>query len=111
MITPQKIEKKSETQMHIQWSTGEKTDVPFAELRFHCRCASCVDEWTRVRKVTREEVKPDIKPTLVESVGRYAIQINWNDGHKAGIYPFELLYAIANGKADEYDSTGEKNEK
>lgn len=109
MVTPQKIEKKSDTQMHIEWSNGEKTDVNFTEIRFHCRCASCVDEWTRVRKVKRTEIKSDVKPNLVEAVGRYAIQITWTDGHKAGIYPYELLYAIAKGNADQYDSTKELN--
>jgi DUF971 family protein len=97
---PTDVQKYSDTEMSIQWDSGEKTIVSFTDLRFHCRCAECVDEWTRKRRITRERIRADIKPTAVESVGRYAIQINWNDGHRTGIYPFELLYEIATGKAE-----------
>ena len=71
--------------------------IPFLELRIQCRCAECVDEWTSKRKVTKANIKPDIKPLAVDLVGRYAVQIRWSDGHSAGIYTFELLYQIAKG--------------
>lgn len=89
--------------MFIRWSNGEETVVPYVELRFHCRCAVCIDEWTRERRMTREQVRQDIRPLHVESVGRYAVKIDWNDGHRTGIYTFELLYAIAKGTADQVD--------
>jgi DUF971 family protein len=95
---PTSIQKKSETEMSIAWNTGENSTVLFTELRFQCRCAECVDEWTRKRRISREQVRKDVKPVHVEAVGRYAIQIDWNDGHKTGIYPYELLYAIATGR-------------
>ena len=96
---PVAINKHSSTEMGIDWNHGEKTIVSFIDLRFYCRCAECVDEWTRKRKLERKNIKPDIKPMKVEEVGRYAIQIQWSDGHRAGIYPFDLLYEIATGKA------------
>lgn len=83
--------------MRVLWNNGEETLIPFIELRFQCKCAECVDEWTRERKLKKSNIKPDIKPMSVELVGRYAVQIQWSDGHKAGIYPFELLYNIAKG--------------
>lgn len=92
---PTSIQKKSDTEMSIAWSTGETTAISFAELRYHCACAECVDEWTRKRRISREQIRADIKPVSVEPVGRYAIQIRWNDGHSTGIYPYELLYSIA----------------
>lgn len=97
---PTSIQKKSETEMSIAWNTGVTTVVTFFELRFQCRCAECVDEWTRKRRLTRDRVRPDVKPVRVEAVGRYAIQIDWNDGHRTGIYPYSLLYEIANGQAE-----------
>ena len=103
MAAPKNIQKNSETEMSIEWDNGEKTVTAFKEIRFQCRCAECVDEWTRVRRVTREKIRDDIKPKHVEPVGRYAIQILWTDGHRAGIYPFDLLYAIAKGTADQGD--------
>lgn len=95
---PTSIQKKSDTEMGIVWNTGETTTVPFVELRFGCRCAECVDEWTRERKIEKSRIRADIQPTHVEAVGRYAIQIDWNDGHRTGIYPYSLLYEIATGK-------------
>jgi DUF971 family protein len=95
---PAKIQKASETEMSISWNSGETTTVPFRTLRFECQCAECVDEWTRVRRVKLESIRSDIKPQRVETVGRYAIQIAWSDGHSAGIYPFEALYEIAKRK-------------
>jgi DUF971 family protein len=94
---PKSITKHSSTEMAVVWDNGETTLIPFVELRVQCRCAECVDEWSRQRKVTRSHIKPDIKPLAVDLVGRYAVQIRWSDGHSAGIYPFELLYSIAKG--------------
>ena len=35
----------------------------------------------------------------IQAVGRYAIQIDWSDGHDTGIYPFARLRELdpANG--------------
>lgn len=99
-LIPTSLKKHSDTEMVIAWSNGETTVVPFTELRFQCRCAECVDEWTRRRRITRDKVRADIKPTKVELVGRYAVQIDWSDGHRTGIYPFGLLHDIATGKGD-----------
>jgi DUF971 family protein len=95
---PTSIQKHSETEMRIAWSSGETTVTPFKTIRFHCRCAECVDEWTRERRIKLDKIAADIKPTRVEPVGRYAVQIDWTDGHRTGIYPFDLLYEIATGK-------------
>ena len=103
MKTPMSIQKKSETEMWIKWSDVEESTVSFTEVRFQCRCAECVDEWTRVRRIDRSKINPNVKPKSVEPVGRYAIQITWNDGHRAGIYPYDLLYSIAKGTADQTD--------
>jgi DUF971 family protein len=32
-----------------------------------------------------------VHPLKIEPVGRYAIQIDWSDGHSTGIYPFRRL--------------------
>ena len=104
---PTSIQKKSDTEMSIAWSSGETTIVPFVELRFRCRCAECVDEWTRRRRIEKARIRADISPVRVEAVGRYAVQIDWNDGHKTGIYPYGLLYAIATGQNPETDVTSD----
>ena len=64
------------------------------ELRLQCPCALCVDEWTREKKVKGETIAADIRPTSIETVGRYALKIDWSDGHNTGIYPFDSLRKI-----------------
>jgi DUF971 family protein len=36
-------------------------------------------------------VPADVRPLRIQPVGRYAIQIDWSDGHTTGIYPFRRL--------------------
>lgn len=92
--SPKEIAQHSPTEMLIVWSTDERYAVPFFDLRFLCPCAGCVDENTGKRTLKRENIKADIKPRDAQLVGRYAVQINWNDGHSTGMYHYENLYKI-----------------
>ncbi|MBI3542326.1 MAG: DUF971 domain-containing protein [Deltaproteobacteria bacterium] len=69
---PTSIQKKSETEMSIAWSTGQSTVTKFVDLRFGCQCAQCVDEWTRRRRITREQIRADVKTTGPSTAGRSA---------------------------------------
>ena len=40
---------------------------------------------------TMASVPEDVHPVRIQTVGRYAIQIEWSDGHGSGIYPFARL--------------------
>lgn len=91
---PLRLDQLSDQLLFVVWNTGEKFSVPFFDLRFECPCASCVDEMTGQRRLTREQVKPDVKPTGIRIVGRYAAQISWNDGHSTGMYHFERLFEL-----------------
>ncbi|MHC4931114.1 MAG: DUF971 domain-containing protein [Planctomycetota bacterium] len=37
----------------------------------------------------------DVRPVDIVSVGNYAIQIRWSDGHDSGIYSYEYLKRLA----------------
>ena len=54
-------------------------------------CAACIDEWTGVRKLKSDDVPLLIMLQDIESVGRYALQFKWSDGHDTGIYSYKLL--------------------
>lgn len=99
-IQPTRIDKYSETEMLIEWNTGERFALPFREVRFLCPCAHCLDEITGRRKIQRSEVREDIRPAFVQVVGRYALQVTWTDGHQAGVYHFDFLHDLcgASGK-------------
>ena len=62
-----------------------------AALRLACPCAGCVEEWTRKKLPSLDEVPDDVRPVRFQTVGRYAIQPTWSDGHKTGIYSFQDL--------------------
>jgi DUF971 family protein len=75
----------------VEWNDGQVTALPYRWLRGQCPCAHCVDEWTGERKVGEGEVPFNVEPVHVKSVGRYALQIVWNDKHEAGLYSYEYL--------------------
>lgn len=79
------------TSLGIVWSDSHHSLYNVRKLRLECRCAVCVDEWTREKLLKEEAVPQDVKPLLIESVGRYALRVDWSDGHSSGIYPFESL--------------------
>jgi DUF971 family protein len=85
----------------IVWSDGHPSHYDFAYLRERCPCANCKDE--RARKSESGETapaqisavlpmfKPKLKARRAEVVGHYAIQLEFNDGHSAGIFSYDLL--------------------
>jgi len=94
MPAPTKIEPLNETEILLGFPDGEYA-IPYAELRFQCPCANCVDEHTGERILKREQIRVGIRPTGVQLIGRYAIQISWNDRHDTGMYHYDRLYEIS----------------
>ncbi len=77
--------------LKVAWSDGRDSVVAYKELRFQCPCAVCVDENTGVRKIKKESIKEDIQPVRINTIGNYALSIQWSDGHNTGIYAFDML--------------------
>ena len=88
---PTELKKVASDLLGIQWSDGANLSYSVRELRLSCRCAHCVDEWTREPKLDPQSVPADVVPTKIDSVGRYALRIVWSDGHDTGIYTFHHL--------------------
>jgi DUF971 family protein len=91
---PTQVEPFSPKEIRIAWSDGMECTLPYAELRFQCPCASCVDEHTGKRIIRRESINPDVRPTGVQPIGRYALQFTWSDGHGTGIYHYDRLHEL-----------------
>jgi ATP-binding protein involved in chromosome partitioning len=87
------------SRLEIQWSDGSVTQHPYRELRLHCPCAVCVDEWTGEKRLDPASVPGDVRPLEVRPVGRYALQVSWSDGHSSGIYSFDRLRELAGAAA------------
>ena len=89
--TPTAIRQGGPNQLAIEWQDGHRSVYDVRALRLACACAVCVDEWTGDQRLDPAAVPEDVKPLRIETVGRYAIQIAWSDGHETGIYPFVRL--------------------
>ena len=94
-VTPTRIQQSGPRELSILWSDGVESVFPVRELRLACACAQCVDEWTGAGRLEPASVPEDVHPRAIQPVGRYAIQIDWSDGHDTGIYPFRRLRELA----------------
>ena len=89
--TPTKIAQRGERHLEIVWADGHTGAIEVRRLRLACRCAACIDEWSGEDRLDPSNVPEDVRPLRLQPVGRYALQIDWSDGHTSGIYPFERL--------------------
>lgn len=78
--------------LKLSWNNGKQSLVTFRDLRFLCPCASCVDEGTGLRKIKKEDIDPNVVPMRIETVGNYALRVQWSDGHDTGIYSYDYLW-------------------
>ena len=84
-------------ELAIAWSDAEENYIPFKKLRHACPCANCQGEPDAMGRV----VKPDVsygpnsyKLMKFGEIGGYAVQVTWGDGHKTGLYAFNLLRSL-----------------
>ena len=90
------IWQKDSKHLCIHWGDGATHVFATKMLRKNCRCALCVDEITGNRKPV--DLKEDAAiPTMIKSVGRYALSIQFRDGHNTGIYSFSFLRSLGEG--------------
>ena len=94
-VQPASIQQAGPRNLEIVWADGEKSLFDVRELRLACGCAQCIDEWTGENRLDPSSIEEDVHPVSIETVGRYAIQIEWSDGHSTGIYPFDRLRSLA----------------
>ena len=88
---PIEIRQSGPQSLEILWADEGESQYPVRDLRLACNCAICVDEWTGEYKLDPDQIAEDVHPVRVKTVGRYALNIIWSDGHESGIYPFERL--------------------
>lgn len=82
------------TELALAWSDGRENYLTFEQLRRACPCASCQGEPDALGRVVLPQVQYGPKAfELVswETVGGYALQPRWADGHATGIYSFRYL--------------------
>jgi DUF971 family protein len=89
---------KSRAELFIEWEDGHESRYPLAGLRAACPCAECRGG----HEGMGQPVTPDLMRSRVvegpaaelvslEAVGNYALLLVWADGHRYGIYSWDML--------------------
>lgn len=100
-LIPTKIHSPRPFLIAIEWPDGFSGTITTETLRNECPCASCKGEQIMGQTVALPAMQT-FRPGMFEleginPMGNYAIQLGWKDGHKTGIYPWELLRGIVEG--------------
>lgn len=92
----------NERELKIVWTDGRNDTFDVVVLRRACPCAQCIDEWTGEKRLRPESIPESLRPIRIESVGSYALQIWFNDGHSTGIYTFPFLRRLAEERSHKH---------
>jgi DUF971 family protein len=80
--------------LNVTLDSGAAFGLPAEQLRAACRCAHC-------RRAQIDGVFPAEFPSVtlagVASIGHYAVNLQFSDGHARGIYPWSYLAELAGG--------------
>jgi DUF971 family protein len=86
----------------VKWGDGSESFISLERLRRGCPCAGCkgeVDVMGNRYKNPEQPLAPNAFQLIrIESVGTYAVQPVWADGHGTGIYSFEYLRRLADAQ-------------
>jgi DUF971 family protein len=86
-------------ELAVKWADGSESFIPLEKLRRACPCAGCqgeVDILGQLHKGPEAALPPTaFELVRVASVGGYAIQPVWGDGHASGLYSFDYLKRVA----------------
>ena len=89
-------------ELAIRWDDGGEDFIPLEKLRRACPCAGCKGEVDILGNLYKNPEKPfttnSFELVKISSVGGYAIQPTWADGHNTGIFSFEYLRRVAAAK-------------
>jgi DUF971 family protein len=107
--TDVKVHVTSRAGVDIVWADGHASHYDFAYLREQCPCALC-DDLRQKKDQQKNQSFADPAPVLqsaelpmfkprpgaraAKTVGHYALQIDFTDGHSAGIFSYDYLRTI-----------------
>jgi DUF971 family protein len=89
---PETIENRTaQGVLALRWADGSTVSLTHARLRGACPCSEC-----RARRLAGVEIAADeqVRLAAIEPVGVYALNLAFSDGHRRGIYPFQMLAAL-----------------
>jgi DUF971 family protein len=85
--------------VRISWSDGHSSEYTLRYLRDQCPCATCTNAHGTAPEAPKaaspfQMYQETLRISAVEPAGSYALAIQWSDGHRSGIYPYEHLRVI-----------------
>jgi DUF971 family protein len=85
------------TEVAIRWDDGQESFITFATLRAASPSAEVKGERDIFGHQYGGEIPRDYRGVEVQSwerVGNYAIRFDFSDGHRTGLYSYELLQKL-----------------
>jgi len=86
-------------ELAIKWEDGSESFISLEKLRRACPCAGCKGEMDVMGNLYKVPERPltatAFRLVRLDSVGTYAVQPVWEDGHATGIYSFDYLRRVA----------------
>lgn len=90
-------------ELAIKWDDGSESFVKLERLRQACPCAGCKGEMDIMGHVYKG---PDQTLTRqayqlvgISTIGGYAVQPVWADGHNSGLFSFDYLRRVADAQS------------
>jgi len=91
-MIPVRIKVVDKKDLQIVWDNESEDLLSLRQLRKLCPCATCLSErFKQSRMYIPVFSENQVTVKSIEQVGKYAIKINWNDGHNTGIYEYVFL--------------------
>ncbi len=91
------------SELALSFADGVEAYLALPLLRRACPCAACQGEPDALGRVMRPRVEYGARAFELrkfETIGGYAIQLFWGDGHSTGIYGYAYLQNLAGLAAD-----------
>lgn len=85
-------------ELALSFSDGQEAFLELGMLRRACPCAVCQGEPDALGRVVRPRVEHGpgaFELRKLETIGGYALQLYWADGHSTGIYSYSYLSRLA----------------
>lgn len=87
---PREIRRLGVDALRVEWADGHVSEYRNTFLRERCPCAECRARGRRTLPVVNAS-PVELYPVQIGLVGRYAVSLQWSDGHDTGIYSYETL--------------------
>jgi len=78
---------------------GMRARVPSRVVRLNCQSAKMVDEFTGAKLFKEEDIATDVRVKTIATAGRYAVSIDWSDGHSS-LFSYSLLDKVCAAHAN-----------